>query len=75
MSANLCNEKMLEFGFAICGIAADETLTGVYAVQNDLLADDGVDRKINLYETVPCDEHDRFVDMIITEDEIIEEVV
>ena len=36
--------------FAICGMAADEPLTGVYAIQDDLLADDGVDRKINLYE-------------------------
>ncbi|MBR3848623.1 MAG: 5-formyltetrahydrofolate cyclo-ligase [Oscillospiraceae bacterium] len=32
-------------------------------------------REINIYETVPCDEHDRFVDMIITEDRIIEEVM
>lgn len=36
--------------FAICGIAADEPLEGVYAFQDDLLTDDGVDRKINLYE-------------------------
>ena len=36
--------------FAICGIAADQPLEGVYAFQDDLLKDDGVDRKINLYE-------------------------
>ncbi len=28
-------------------------------------------REINLYETVPCESHDRSVDMIITEDRII----
>ncbi len=36
--------------FALCGVAADAPLTGVYVVQNDLISDDGVDRKINLYE-------------------------
>lgn len=36
--------------FAICGTAADDAITGVYAVQDDLTADDGVDRKISLYE-------------------------
>lgn len=36
--------------FALCGVAADAPLTGVYAMQNDLISDDGVDRKINLYE-------------------------
>ena len=36
--------------FVFYGIAADEPLNGVYAIQDDLLADDGVDRKINLFE-------------------------
>lgn len=36
--------------FALCGVAADAPLTGVYVMQNDLISDDGVDRKINLYE-------------------------
>lgn len=31
-------------------------------------------REINLFETVPCEEHDRKVDMIITEKRIIKEV-
>ncbi|MEE1010553.1 MAG: hypothetical protein U0L11_00795, partial [Acutalibacteraceae bacterium] len=62
--------------FAICGIAADETLTGVYAVQNDLLADDGVDRKINLYERngtyylfVPSSVNLLFADFVVSEGE------
>ncbi|MBQ7122521.1 MAG: CotH kinase family protein [Clostridia bacterium] len=36
--------------FALCGTAADDALSGVYAMQDDLTADDGVDRKISLYE-------------------------
>ncbi len=36
--------------FALFGIAADDPLKGVYAIQDDLFNDDGVDRKINLYE-------------------------
>lgn len=60
--------------FAICGIAADEPLKGVYAIQNDLLADDGVDRKINLYERngtyylfVPASVNLIFADFVVPE--------
>lgn len=30
-------------------------------------------REVNLYETVPCEEHDRRVDIIVTEERIIKE--
>ncbi len=30
-------------------------------------------REVNLYETVPCEEHDRKVDIIVTEERIIKE--
>jgi len=62
--------------FAICGIAADEPLKGVYAIQNDLLTDDGVDRKINLYEHngtyylfVPASVNLLFADFVVPEGE------
>lgn len=60
--------------FAICGIAADEPLKGVYAMQDDLLADDGVDRKINLYEHngtyylfVPASVNLLFADFVVSD--------
>ena len=60
--------------FAICGIAADDPLEGVYAVQYDLLVDDGVDRKINLYERngtyylfVPASVNLIFADFVVPE--------
>lgn len=62
--------------FAICGIAADEPLKGVYAFQDDLLTDDGVDRKINLYERngtyylfVPASVNLLFADFVVSEAE------
>lgn len=64
--------------FAICGIAADEPLKGVYAFQDDLLTDDGVDRKINLYEHngtyylfVPASVNLLFADFVVSEGEDI----
>ena len=60
--------------FAICGIAADDPLKGVYAMQDDLLADDGVDRKINLYEHngtyylfVPASVNLLFADFVVSD--------
>ncbi len=60
--------------FAICGLAADEPLKGVYAMQDDLLTDDGVDRKINLYEHngtyylfVPASVNLLFADFVVSE--------
>lgn len=62
--------------FAICGLAADEPLNGVYAFQDDLLADDGVDRKINLYERngtyylfVPASVSLNLADFVVSEGE------
>lgn len=62
--------------FTICGIAADKPLEGVYAVQNDLFVDDGVDRKINLYEHngtyylfVPASVNPFFADFVVSEGE------